>query len=119
MVPPNLEQCMTRGVQTEAQCQFAEGVNLGRQTGSSSLRSVMVQGIDGDEENRNVNTIHHNDRAARNAYWICGEVGHYANECLHNINNMKNRGGKEKLVWSRKGVNVLIPLRERSLFLKG
>ena len=29
-VPHNLEQCMTRAVQTEAQYQFAEGVNLGR-----------------------------------------------------------------------------------------
>ena len=29
-VPCNLEQCMTRAVQTEAQYQFAEGVNLGR-----------------------------------------------------------------------------------------
>ena len=26
----NLEQCMTRAVQMEAQYQFAEGVNLGR-----------------------------------------------------------------------------------------
>ena len=25
----------------------------------------------------------------------CGEIGHYANECPHNINNMKNRGGKK------------------------
>ena len=30
MVPHNLEQCMTRAVQAEAQYQFAEGVNLGR-----------------------------------------------------------------------------------------
>ena len=30
MVPRNLEQFMTRAVQTEAQYQFAEGVNLGR-----------------------------------------------------------------------------------------
>ena len=30
MVPHNLEQCMTRAVQTEAQYQFGEGVNLGR-----------------------------------------------------------------------------------------
>ena len=33
MVPHNLEQCMTRAVQTEAQYQFADGVSLGRQTG--------------------------------------------------------------------------------------
>ena len=44
-VPHNLEQCMTRAVQTEAQYQFAEGVNLGRQTGPSPLKSVMVQEI--------------------------------------------------------------------------
>ena len=30
IVPCNLEQCMTRAVQTEAQYQFAEDVNLGR-----------------------------------------------------------------------------------------
>ena len=36
-VPHNLEQCMTRAVQTEAQYQFAEGVNLGRQTGPLPL----------------------------------------------------------------------------------
>ena len=30
MVPHNLEQCMARAVQAEAQYQFAEGVNLGR-----------------------------------------------------------------------------------------
>ena len=29
-IPHNLEQCMTRAIQTEAQYQFAEGVNLGR-----------------------------------------------------------------------------------------
>ena len=37
MVPHNLEQCMTRAVPTEDQYQFAEGVNLGRQTGPSPL----------------------------------------------------------------------------------
>ena len=37
-VPCNLKQCMTRAVQTEVQYQFAEGVNLGRSTGPSSLR---------------------------------------------------------------------------------
>ena len=59
-VPHNLEQCMTRAVQTEAQYQFAEGVNLGRRTGPSPLRSVMVQEIDGDEDNPD-NTIPQND----------------------------------------------------------
>lgn len=32
-IPRNLEQCMTQAVQTEAQNQFAEGVNLGQRTG--------------------------------------------------------------------------------------
>ena len=50
-VPHNLEQCTTRAVQTEAQYQFAEGANLGRRTGPSPLRSVMVQEIDGNEDN--------------------------------------------------------------------
>ena len=50
-VPHNLEQCMTRAVQMEAQYQFAGGFNLGRRTGPSPLRSVMVQEIDGDEDN--------------------------------------------------------------------
>ena len=76
-VPCNLEQCMTRAVQT-AQYQFAKGVNLGRRTGPSPLRSIMVQEIDGDEDNPE-NTIPRNDHAARNACWICGEIGHYAN----------------------------------------
>ena len=47
-VPRNLEQCMTRAVQTEVQYQFAEGVNQGRQTGPLPLRSIMVQEVDGE-----------------------------------------------------------------------
>ena len=50
MVPRNLEQCMTRAVQTEAQYQFAEGVNLGRQTGPLPLKSIMVQEVDGEDD---------------------------------------------------------------------
>ena len=41
--------CMTRVVQAEAQYQFTEGVNLGRQTGPLPFKSVMVQEIDGDD----------------------------------------------------------------------
>ena len=37
-VPRNLEQCMTRAVQTEAQYQFAEGLNLGRRTGPTPFK---------------------------------------------------------------------------------
>ena len=54
----------------------------------------MVQEIDGDDDNPD-NTVPRNDLAARNACWICGEIGHYANECPHNINNMRNKGGKK------------------------
>ena len=92
-VPHNLEQCMTKAVQTEAVYQFAEGVNLSR-TGPSPHKSVMVEEIDGDEDNPE-NTVLRNDHAARNACWIYGEIGHYANECPHNINNMRNKGGKK------------------------
>ena len=93
IVPHNLEQCMTRVVQAEAQYQFAEGLNLGRQTGPLPFKSVMVQEIDGDD-NKNEGNIPH-DRAAQNACWICREVGHYANECQHNLSNLKSRGNKK------------------------
>ena len=89
----NLEQCMTRAIQTEAQYQFAECVNLGRRTGPS-LRPVMVQEMDEDDDNPD-NTIPRNDHAVRNACWNCGEIGHYANECPPNINNIRNKGGKK------------------------
>ena len=115
-VPCNLEQCIPRAVQTEAQYQFAEGVNLGRKTGPSSLRLVMVQEIDGDEDNPD-NTIPRNDCVARNACCICGEIGYYANECTHNINNMRNNEGK-KLTWIRKAVNVPIPLQVNNQYQK-
>ena len=68
-VPHNLEQCMTRVVQAEAQYQFTQGVNLGRRTGPSPFRSVMVQEIDGDD-NKNEGNIPHNDRSAWNACWM-------------------------------------------------
>ena len=50
MAPHNLEQCMTRTVQTEAQYHFAEDINLGRQTGPLPLKSVMAQEIDGEDD---------------------------------------------------------------------
>ena len=88
-VPHNLEQCMTRALQTEAQYQFIEGVNLGRRPGPLLLKSVMVQEVDGKDD-RDVDNPPVNDRASQNACWICGEVGHYANECPHNLSNIKN-----------------------------
>ena len=54
----------------------------------------MVKEIDGDENN-DTNTIPRNDCASRNACWICGEIGHYANECPHNMSNIKTKGGKK------------------------
>ena len=92
-IPHNLEQCMTRAIQTETQYQFVEDISLGRRTGPSPLKSVMVQEIDRDEDNLD-NTIPRNDHTVKNACWICGEVGHYANKCPHNKNNIKNKGGK-------------------------
>ena len=115
-IPHNLEQCMTRAVQTEAQYQFVKGVNLGRRTGPAPLKSVMVQEIDGDDNNPD-NTIPRNDHAARNACWICGDIGHYANECPHNINNMRNKGGK-RLIWIRKVLNVPILLQVKNPYQK-
>ena len=54
---------MTRAVQTKAQYQFAEGVNLGRRTGPSPLKSVMVHEINRDEDNT-TNTIARNDHTS-------------------------------------------------------
>ena len=54
----------------------------------------MVQEIDGEDE-KDTTDIPRNDRASRNACWICGEVGHYANECPHNLSNIKSRGPKK------------------------
>ena len=94
-VPRNLEQCMTRAVQTEAQYQFAEGVNLGRCTRPTPFRSAMIQDLIEENDDEGSSQVPRNDRASRNACWICGEKGHYANECPHNISNMKNKGGKK------------------------
>ena len=85
---------MTRVVQTEAQYQFAEGINLGRSTGPLPLKSVMVQEIDREDE-KDTTDIPRNDQASCNACWICGEVGHCANECPHNLSNIKSRTPKK------------------------
>ena len=54
----------------------------------------MVQEIDGNDD-KITSSVPQSDRAAHNASWICGEVGHYANECPHNLSNVKNRGSKK------------------------
>ena len=53
----------------------------------------MVQEVDG-EDDKNADNPPVNDRASCNACWICGEVGHYANKCPHNMSNIKSKGTK-------------------------
>ena len=54
----------------------------------------MVQEVDG-EDDKDANNPPLNDRASHNACWICGEVGHYANKCPHNMSNIKSKGTKK------------------------
>ena len=61
----------------------------------------MVQEVDGDNDGNDGN-IPRNDRATRNTCWICGEVGHYANKCPHNVAKMKIKGDK-KTIMDKKG----------------
>ena len=58
------------------------------------LKSVMVKEID-REDDKDTSNILHNDKASHNACWICGEIGHYDNECPHNMSNIKSRGTKK------------------------
>ena len=116
-VPRNLEQCMTRAVQTEAQYQFAEGVNLGRCTGPTPFKLAMIQELIEENDDEGSNQVPRNDRASQNACWICGEVGHYANECPHNMSNMKNKTGK-KTSMDKKGGEFYTPSQVKNLCLK-
>ena len=63
-VPRNLEQCMTRAVQTEAQYQFAEGVNLGRCTRPTPFKSAMIQELVEENDDEDSKQVPRNDRAS-------------------------------------------------------
>ena len=48
---------MTRAIQTEAQYQFAEGVNLGRRTGPTPFKSVMIQEMIAENDDEDANPV--------------------------------------------------------------
>ena len=72
-MPQNLQQCFEKALRLEASLQLSEGVNMAQRT------TVMNVNLDGDDE---MNLIK-DARARSNAYYKCGEVGHFQRDCKY------------------------------------
>ena len=73
-MPQNLQQCFEKALRLEASLQLSEGVNTTQKT--------TIKNVDGDTDDE-VNLIK-DVRARSNAYYKCGEMGHFQRECKYN-----------------------------------
>ena len=90
-LPQNLQQCFEKALRLEASIQLSEGVNMAQGT------MVMNGDLDGDDE---LNLIK-DARARSNAYYKCGEVGHFQRDCKYDgdkpTDSQQAQGGQTSL----------------------
>ena len=72
-LPQNLQQCFEKAIRLEASLQPSEGVNMAHKT------TVMNVDVDADDEVNLIKDV----RARSNAYYKCGEVGHFQRDCKY------------------------------------
>ena len=72
-LPQNLQQCFEKALRLEASLQLSEGVNMAQKT------TVMNVDIDAEDDSNLIKDV----RARSNAYYKCGEMGHFERDCKY------------------------------------
>ena len=84
-LPQNLQQCFEKALRLEASLQLSEGVNMAQKT------TIMNVDVDTDDEINLIKVV----RARSNAYYKCGEMGHFQRDCKYNGDKPMD-GGQEQ-----------------------